>query len=125
MVDDTLNIQVFLDSASGSEINDMIIFCRQFDIPCTAVSDSLLKQIDTWKTATNCKDGGEKCLYKVRGMGVKVPTTTTTKLIYPLLTFPVPGYKLSESTDFLMLFVLCIMPREKLLTYIILPLYNH
>lgn len=34
-------------------------------VNCNAVQRRILKQIELWKTADNCKNGGEKCLYSL------------------------------------------------------------
>ena len=41
------------------------IYCREFDINCTAVNIALISQIKKWTSLDNCKQGGEKCLYEV------------------------------------------------------------
>lgn len=39
---------------------------RTFGASCDTVKSKLKSQISAWTTADNCKNGGEKCLYKVR-----------------------------------------------------------
>ncbi|KAK2159428.1 hypothetical protein LSH36_153g00062 [Paralvinella palmiformis] len=38
---------------------------RKFTESCDQIKSSLINQINSWQTADNCKDGGEKCLYKL------------------------------------------------------------
>lgn len=33
--------------------------------PCKVVQTAIVNQIQTWSTDDNCKNGGEKCLYKL------------------------------------------------------------
>ena len=43
-----------------------LLFCfRTWAINCTVINNAIVKQIKTWSTDDNCKDGGEKCLYTV------------------------------------------------------------
>ena len=46
---------------------DFAVLClRQFpSVTCADVKDKITSQMNTWQTADNCKQGGEKCLYKV------------------------------------------------------------
>lgn len=43
----------------------LIHICRTFGVSCDSVKSKLKNQISAWTTADNCKNGGEKCLYKV------------------------------------------------------------
>lgn len=85
--------------------------CRitwNFGVPCTQVSSALEQQMNTWKTADNCKNGGEKCLYAVKTSSANQLTgthTTPVKHYVDDLTFTfktsgnscaVTGYSTSE-----------------------------
>ena len=39
---------------------------RTFGTNCKDVNDKVVGQINKWTKKDNCKNGGEKCLYKVR-----------------------------------------------------------
>ena len=44
----------------------LTLCCRTWGVNnCTTVRNAILKQIDKWKSDENCKNGGEKCLYRV------------------------------------------------------------
>ncbi|XP_071479354.1 uncharacterized protein [Diadema antillarum] len=36
-----------------------------FDVNCSVVGETLVKQMKIWETEANCQNGGEKCLYAV------------------------------------------------------------
>lgn len=38
---------------------------RYFEIPCQTVYKSLVLQIRKWETTAGCRQGGQRCLYKV------------------------------------------------------------
>lgn len=45
-------------------------------INCTVIKDAIVKQINIWSTPNNCKDGGEKCLYKLKEVTADQITAT-------------------------------------------------
>lgn len=57
---------------------------------CGEVLKKLLNQIDAWKTADNCKNGGEKCLYSLVSStlnSIKAKHMTPVKKYVDDLTF--------------------------------------
>ena len=44
--------------------------------PCKTIQDKLLNQISIWTSDDNCKNGGEKCLYKLIGQNETVIRAT-------------------------------------------------
>ena len=52
--------------------------------PCSQIQKSLLSQISVWSGEDNCKDGGEKCLYKL--------INQTDKVIHATHETPVKHY---------------------------------
>lgn len=57
---DILSLYIVLDTQLA-----LIHICRTFGVSCDSVKSKLKNQISAWTTADNCKNGGEKCLYKV------------------------------------------------------------
>lgn len=55
-----LSLYIVLDTQLA-----LIHICRTFGVSCDSVKSKLKNQISAWTTADNCKNGGEKCLYKV------------------------------------------------------------
>lgn len=59
-IHDILFLYIVLDTQLA-----LIHICRTFGVSCDSVKSKLKNQISAWTTADNCKNGGEKCLYKV------------------------------------------------------------
>merc|ERR1712168_1651298 len=50
-----------------------------FGMSCNDVKQKIVNQVEMWKTADGCKNGGEKCLYKmVSNTGNKLTITHET-----------------------------------------------
>ncbi|CAG5895627.1 unnamed protein product [Menidia menidia] len=43
---------------------------RYFGIPCQVVYESLVSQIEKWRTMSGCTMGGQRCLYKLQSASV-------------------------------------------------------
>ncbi|XP_078090953.1 uncharacterized protein LOC144507667 [Mustelus asterias] len=81
-----------------------------FGIPCKSVYLELVTQIKAWKTADNCANGGEKCLYTLKSANEhyivaqhttpvhKYVDNLTFKLVSPLDngSCKVSGFSVSE-----------------------------
>lgn len=59
-IHDILSLYIVLDTQLA-----LIHICRTFGVSCDSVKSKLKNQISAWTTADKCKNGGEKCLYKV------------------------------------------------------------
>ncbi|XP_035673556.1 uncharacterized protein LOC118413971 [Branchiostoma floridae] len=65
--------------ANGYPIHASCTIDWGFSQNCSAVNASLVKQINTWTSSDNCKNGGEMCLYKfVSASGTELKATHTT-----------------------------------------------
>lgn len=68
-------------------------------VSCTMVRNAILKQIDKWKSDENCKNGGEKCLYTLKGVtATQIKATHKTPKAHYIddLTFTVQANSTSK-----------------------------